>query len=61
VLRPREPGTPPVAKLNVVQPFAPWDMLVAAGLYTDDIDAAFRATLLRLGMIAQASSPSAAR
>jgi len=51
VLRPREPGTPPVAKLNVVQPFPPWDMLIAAGLYVDDIDAAFRATLLRLGLI----------
>ena len=54
VMRPRAPGQPPIAKLNYVQAFAPWNMFVAGGLYIDDIDAAFRATLLRLGLLAAA-------
>ena len=51
VLRARSPGLPPIEKLNYVGGFPPWNMFVAAGLYIDDIDAAFRATLWRLGVI----------
>jgi methyl-accepting chemotaxis protein len=41
------PGTTePVPKLSRVQRYAPWEWNLVTGVYTDDIDAAFRASLL---------------
>jgi methyl-accepting chemotaxis protein len=51
VMRPRTPGTPPIEKLNYIAAFQPWNMFIAGGLYIDDIDTAFRATLLLLGLL----------
>ena len=42
------------AKVTYVARFAPWNLVFAAGAYVDDIDAAFHASMLRLGMIAGA-------
>jgi methyl-accepting chemotaxis protein len=38
---PRPGTTVPVAKMNYVIGFAPWDMFVGTGAYVDDIDTAF--------------------
>jgi methyl-accepting chemotaxis protein len=38
-------------KVSYVARFAPWDLVFLAGAYVDDIEAAFRATLLRLALI----------
>ncbi|HEY4045106.1 MAG TPA: methyl-accepting chemotaxis protein [Rhodopila sp.] len=44
-----EPGqTERQPKLAFVERFAPWEMVFAAGAYVDDLEAAFRATILRL-------------
>jgi methyl-accepting chemotaxis protein len=39
-------------KITVVKKFAPWNGFFATGVYVDDLDDAFRATLLRFGVIA---------
>ncbi len=36
-------------KLTFVKKFKPWDIFIGTGVYTDDIDAEYRAMLLRLG------------
>jgi methyl-accepting chemotaxis protein len=47
-----KPGnTAPQAKISYVARFAPWQMVFIAGAWIDDLDAAFRASLLRLGLI----------
>jgi methyl-accepting chemotaxis protein len=47
-----KPGnTAPQAKVSYVARFAPWQMVFIAGAWIDDLDAAFRASLLRLGLI----------
>jgi methyl-accepting chemotaxis protein len=38
-------------KITYVARFAPWDLVFAAGAYLDDLDAAYHASLLRLGSI----------
>jgi methyl-accepting chemotaxis protein len=38
-------------KITYVARFAPWDLVFGAGAYVDDLDAAFRASLLRLSLI----------
>ena len=44
------PGTTePVPKLSRVQRYAPWEWNLVTGVYTDDIDGAFRASLARSG------------
>ena len=44
------PGTTePVPKLSRVQRYAPWEWNLVTGVYTDDIDSAFRASLARSG------------
>jgi methyl-accepting chemotaxis protein len=44
-----KPGeTVPVAKVGYVARFAPWNAVVLASAYVDDLDAAFRSVLLRL-------------
>ncbi len=39
----------PVAKISYVQGFAPWGWLIGSGIYIDDVDAAFKAALMRQG------------
>jgi methyl-accepting chemotaxis protein len=47
-----KPGqTQAIAKVAYVAKFAPWGVDFLAGSYTDDLDAAFDATLTRLGLI----------
>lgn len=50
VMRARPGGTVPVPKFNYVAPYPPWDLFIGAGLFVDDIDATFRAGLVRLGI-----------
>jgi methyl-accepting chemotaxis protein len=45
--RPGETQAQP--KVAFVARFRPWDLVFAAGAYTDDLDRAFRTTLLQLG------------
>jgi methyl-accepting chemotaxis protein len=44
-------GAVPQAKVSYVASFAPWQLVFVAGAWIDDVDAAFRTTLLRLGLI----------
>jgi methyl-accepting chemotaxis protein len=47
-----KPGqTDPAPKVTYVARFAPWGLVFGAGAYVDDIDSAFRASLLALGLI----------
>jgi methyl-accepting chemotaxis protein len=47
----------PVPKLSYVQGFAPWGWVIGSGIYIDDVEAAFRASLLRtLIIVAVAAS-----
>jgi methyl-accepting chemotaxis protein len=48
-LFPKPGHSQPQSKVSYVVRFAPWDVVFFAGAYTDDIDAAFRANVLRLG------------
>ena len=45
---PRPGQTTPVAKVSYVARFAPWDTVVLAAAFTDDLDAAYRQSVLRL-------------
>ena len=44
----------PVRKVSIIEAFAPWHLMIASGIYMDDVDAAVWRTLGRLGLI---SSP----
>jgi methyl-accepting chemotaxis protein len=47
-----KPGqTKPLRKVTAVARFAPWDMVIYSGAYTDDLDASFNASMLRLAAI----------
>ncbi len=47
-----KPGqTKPLPKIAAVAKFEPWNMVIYAGAYTDDLNAVFEASLLRLGVI----------
>ena len=47
-----KPGqTEPLQKLVAVARFAPWDVAIYSGAYTDDLDAPFNASLLRTGAV----------
>jgi methyl-accepting chemotaxis protein len=47
-----KPGqTEPLAKIVAVTKFAPWNMAVYSGAYTDDLDASFRASLLWMATV----------
>jgi methyl-accepting chemotaxis protein len=48
---PRPGQTQPKPKVAYVARFAPWQAIFLAGAYTDDLDEAFAAALLRLGII----------
>jgi methyl-accepting chemotaxis protein len=48
----RKPGrVRPQTKLSYVARFAPWDLVFVAGAWTDDIEAAFRASLIRIAAV----------
>jgi len=47
---PRAGGTVPEPKLAYAKVFKPWSLLIATGVYVDDIDAAFRAKLINTGI-----------
>jgi methyl-accepting chemotaxis protein len=49
---PKPGSTAPLPKLAYVEPIPAWNMLVATGLYIDDLDNDVRATLLHLSMFA---------
>ena len=48
---PREGTTKPVPKVAAIAPYKPWDLLLGCGVYLDDIDQAFRASILRQGLV----------
>jgi methyl-accepting chemotaxis protein len=48
---PRPGQTEPLPKIAYVARFAPWQAIFLSGAYTDDLEAAFRTTLLRLSVI----------
>jgi methyl-accepting chemotaxis protein len=50
-LYPRPGQTDPVEKLVYARHFAPWNVVVAVGLYVDDLDSDFKALLIRLTAI----------
>jgi methyl-accepting chemotaxis protein len=48
-----KPGmTEPVPKLSYVKGFEPWGWIIGTGIYIDDIDAAFRQNIIKLGGVA---------
>ena len=50
-LYPRPGQTEPLRKVTAVTRFAPWQMVFMSGAYTDDLDALFRDSMLRLAGI----------
>jgi methyl-accepting chemotaxis protein len=50
-LFPKPGETAPQPKVSYVARFTPWDVVFFAGAYTDDLDAAFRSTVLKLGAV----------
>ncbi|HEY0184626.1 MAG TPA: cache domain-containing protein, partial [Rhodopila sp.] len=45
-----KPGeTQPLPKVTAVAKFRPWDMAIYTGAYTDDLEAAFRSSMLKMG------------
>ena len=48
---PRASGGPPLPKIAYIKKFEPWSALIGAGVYVDDIDAAFWGALVRLSAI----------
>ncbi len=49
---PRPGHTQPLQKISYIERFAPGNVVFLAGAYTDDLDAAFQAAMLRLGGLA---------
>jgi methyl-accepting chemotaxis protein len=48
---PKPGASEPVSKLSYVSGFAPWGWIVGAGVYTDDIDASYRAAAIKFGLM----------
>jgi methyl-accepting chemotaxis protein len=48
---PRPGQSTPQPKIAYAALFAPWQLVLMSGVYVDDLDAAFRTTLLRLSLI----------
>jgi methyl-accepting chemotaxis protein len=51
---PRAGGTEPLPKIGYIKTFAPWNALIGAGAYVDDIDAAFWRALATLSTVSVA-------
>jgi methyl-accepting chemotaxis protein len=47
---PKAGGTEPLPKLSFVKKFAPWQVMIGTGVYTDDIEAEFHAVLLKVAL-----------
>jgi len=56
----RPGGTEAVAKISYNVGFDPWQWAIGTGVYVDDIESEFRASVLRLGLIAAAIFAAAA-
>src|SRR5262249_60669457 len=50
-LFPKPGQTVPLPKVAYISRFAPWDIFLTAGAYTDDLDAAFAAVLWQLAVV----------
>lgn len=50
-LKPKPGQTVALPKLAYAQEFAPWKIMIGLGIYTDDIDAAFEAVLLKTSYV----------
>lgn len=48
---PRPGTTTPIPKMNYVEPFQPWNMLIATGVFVDDLEAEAQALMIRTGLI----------
>ena len=48
---PRKAGDPVAPKISTALYFKPWDMVVASGVYVDDLNEAFQRQMTRLGII----------
>ena len=51
-LYPRASGGEPLPKLTFIKRFAPWNIFIGSGVYTDDIEADFLAMMSRVGAVA---------
>jgi methyl-accepting chemotaxis protein len=51
-LFPRPGTTIPIPKMNYVESFVPWNMIISAGVFVDDLEAANRALQIRTGVVA---------
>jgi methyl-accepting chemotaxis protein len=49
---PRASGGEPLPKLIFIKRFAPWNILIGTGIYTDDIEADFLTMMSRVGAVA---------
>jgi methyl-accepting chemotaxis protein len=49
----QRPGTttPPMAKINYIEAFQPWDIIIASGVFIDDIERDSRTLLIQTGII----------
>jgi methyl-accepting chemotaxis protein len=47
---PKAGGTEPLAKLSYVRPFAPWEVYIGTGLYTDDLTDDLYRMLVKFGL-----------
>jgi methyl-accepting chemotaxis protein len=48
---PKPGASDPVEKVSYVKGFAPWGWIIGSGVYVDDVDAAVRAELIKVGGI----------
>ena len=48
---PKTPGGPPLPKITYSAAFAPWDWVIASGVYTDDLSATFRSQMYWLACL----------
>jgi methyl-accepting chemotaxis protein len=52
--KPGRPDSEALPKTSYIKRFAPWNIYVGTGVWMDDIDAAFRDVLVKLGLVALA-------
>jgi methyl-accepting chemotaxis protein len=48
---PRTSGGPPLPKISYSAPFAPWEWVIASGVYTDDLSSSFQNQAMWLGCL----------
>ncbi|HTY69246.1 MAG TPA: methyl-accepting chemotaxis protein [Alphaproteobacteria bacterium] len=52
--KPGHPESEALPKTSYIKKFTPWNIFLGTGVYMDDLDAAFRDVLVKLGMVALA-------